>query len=165
VKSHNVIALSLPSSTHVGAAREASTKLPLFVPTSGLELTSTNGNRHVPLITHADGRRITKTEAKEDFGFRALEVWTDPAMYECARMEKKLQEIFDAEPLGTRRLWRNAGHGDNFIKVVGTKSRPCMVYLTWSETAKGFIEDGTLIVGDPEKTKAHDEASGRMWGK
>jgi hypothetical protein len=126
---------------------------------------STNGNRHVPLITHADGRRITKTEAKKKFGFRALEVWTDPAMYECARMEKKLQEIFDAEPLGTRRLWRNAGHGDNFIKVVGTKSRPCMVYLTWSETAKGFIEDGTLIVGDPEKTKAHDDAHGLMWGK
>jgi hypothetical protein len=38
--SPNVIALSLPSSTHVAAAREASTKLPLFVPTTGLELTS-----------------------------------------------------------------------------------------------------------------------------
>lgn len=39
-KRHNVIALSLPSSTHVEAAREASTKLPLFVPTTELELTS-----------------------------------------------------------------------------------------------------------------------------
>jgi hypothetical protein len=48
----------------------------------------------------------------------------------------------------------------------GTKSRPCMVYLTWSEIVQGFIKDGTLIVGDPgEKTKAHDEARGLLWGK
>jgi hypothetical protein len=126
---------------------------------------SPNGNRHVPCITHADGRRITKTEAKKKFGFRALPFWTHRNMYDCARMERKLHELFDDEPVGTRRLWRKAGHGSNFIKVVGTKSRPCMVYLTWSETAKGFIEDGTLIVGDPEKTKANDEARGLMWGK
>jgi hypothetical protein len=38
--SRNVIALSLPSSTHIEAARNASTKLPLFVPTTSKELTS-----------------------------------------------------------------------------------------------------------------------------
>jgi hypothetical protein len=37
--SRNVIALTLPSSAHVGAAREASTKLPLFVPATAADLT------------------------------------------------------------------------------------------------------------------------------
>jgi hypothetical protein len=73
-KSHNVIALSLPSSHHVAAARDASTKLPLFVPTSGLELTSLSTNDPYVFgalnLDHASASSIADVASDSSFNDR-----------------------------------------------------------------------------------------------
>jgi hypothetical protein len=60
-------------------------------------------------------------------------------------------------------LWKVAGSGGKFESVFGTAEQPCTLYLTFSSDVQAAIEAGTLMVGDRETTRAHDEAHGRLW--
>jgi hypothetical protein len=124
--------------------------------------TGRRGNRVVPCITHTDGSRITESEARDKYGFKHLVFWDSTVMFNCKRMEEMLQELYQDEPWGTRRCWSKAGAGANYPDVVREEST-CLVYLTYSRTVQKKIHDKELMVGDLEKTRAHDVSNGRPW--
>jgi hypothetical protein len=61
---------------------------------------------------------------------------------------------------GERRLWWNAGAGDDYMNVYGTENQPGILYITYSYDIQGGLEEGTLIKGDVLLTRAHDAKHG-----
>jgi hypothetical protein len=121
-------------------------------------------SRHVPCITRQDGKRITTTEERDRYGFEHVVLYRSTTMWNCARMEQMLHDLYKDEPFGTRRGWRIAGAGQNYPDAV-REEKTFALYLTYSEIAHEYIASEEIIEGDREKTRKHDESHGRKWNE
>ena len=92
-------------------------------------------------------------ENAEKFGFVFVPFFKNVSMYNCTRMEWKLQAKYDYLPCtGRRRLWKKTGSGLEYLDKYGK----CMVYISLSFKVQGMLDSGKLIRGTPSLTIDND---------
>ena len=94
---------------------------------------------HTPMITHPNGKRLTIRKA-EEFGFMFVHFFKNVSMYNCMRLEWKLQKKYNFLTRdGTRRLWFVTGAGRNYEEDYGN----CMVYISLSFEVQAAMKAGS----------------------
>eukprot|EP01052_Picozoa_sp_SAG31_P017589 SAG31_NODE_1211_length_9376_cov_2.931767_2_plen_241_part_00 len=108
-------------------------------------------SRGEPVLRHADGRTITRTQATEEFGFRSKQIYDSSLMVNARNVEIELQRRYFHRELGYARLFREVGlRGHRFDKTYDGKEHK--VFIAWSTQVKENVEGGILKIID---TKSH----------
>lgn len=103
----------------------------------------------VPPITRPDGSYINVPDAMA-MGFFTFKVFESLSMFDCKRFEHKMQKRYEHLPYVTKILFKVAGAGADYAD---TFSNHCCVYFTGIFDLQERLNDGTVILGDYEKSK------------
>lgn len=117
----------------------------------GVGLRKNKTKTEVPPITHPDGSYIWIGEARA-LGFFTFQIFQSTAMFDCKRLEEKIQKRYDHLPYIEKILHKRAGNGADYMDVF---SEHCCVYFTGIFNLQKLLDDGTVIVGDYEKSEEY----------
>ena len=104
---------------------------------------TTSGTRNRPVLLYPDGSTISMTKAETHLGFAYFEVYASTLKINARAVEKALQVLKMALPLG-RRLWRCADKGSKFDKEIDGKVHK--VYITISPRIGSLIAKGEIKI-------------------
>jgi len=109
-------------------------------------LISSKTNKN-PVLLKMDGSSISKSEAKETFGFVSSVVYTCQSKLNARKVEAALQTHWEDLKFGYRRLWRENDKGAKFdsIKDVG---KAHTVFLTISPLVQELVDGGKLRINN-----------------
>jgi hypothetical protein len=103
------------------------------------------GERNRPPLLWADGTYIKKTEATSLLGFKFFEVYASTLKINARAVEKALQVLKMALPLG-RRLWRCADKGGKYDKKIDGHLHK--VFFTVSPFIGDMVHTGEIIINE-----------------
>ena len=110
-----------------------------------------NKARNRPVLVKADGSTIKMKEARNDYGFKSIIVYTDQMRYNVGRIEDAIQRRYDHLPLG-KKLWRSVAKGwplkDEHTKV--SRKRLFNVFLAFSFNLDYVMKTQEEIDSDPD---------------
>jgi hypothetical protein len=99
-------------------------------------------HKNRPVLQHADGRKITKQETREDLGFRSQEVHTGRRQ-SCGWVEDAMQaEMQKLVPQGVR-FWRHPAMGHVLPEKEGQQSCVFITFVKLEEVEKN--EEGQVV--------------------
>ena len=109
-------------------------------------LISSKDNKN-PVLSKMDGSSITRSEAKETFGFVSSVVYTCKSKLNARKVEAALQTHWEDLKFGSRRLWRDNDMGAKFdtTKDVG---KAHTVFLTISPLVQELVDGGMLQINN-----------------
>ena len=102
-----------------------------------------SGTRNRPVLLYPDDSTITMAKAQTHLGFAYFEVYASTLKINARAVEKALQVLKMALPLG-RRLWRCADKGSKFDKEIDGKVHK--VYITISPRIGSLIAKGEIKI-------------------
>ena len=102
-----------------------------------------SGTRNRPVLLYPDDSTISMTKAQTHLGFVYFEVYASTLKINARAVEKALQVLKMALPLG-RRLWRCADKGSKFDKEIDGKVHK--VYITISPRIGSLIAKGEIKI-------------------
>jgi hypothetical protein len=103
------------------------------------------GKNANPVLRHANGSIITKTEMIRDLGFEVELLFESKFMVNARDVEGALQNRYQDLPLG-QRLWREPDCGARWEEPDGTLHKVGIVY---SKDILPMIKSGVLKLMDP----------------
>jgi hypothetical protein len=109
-------------------------------------LISSKDNKN-PVLLKMNGSSITRSEAKETFGFASSVVYTCKSKLNARNVEAALQTHWKDLKFGYRRLWRDNDRGAKYdtAKDVG---KAHSVFLTISPLVQGLVDGGKLQINN-----------------
>ena len=122
-----------------------------WLTTRGLEVQDENGEwsntgaRNRPVLTWADGTCIRMSAAKTRLGFDYFEVYASTLKINARAVEKALQVLNQALPLGIR-LWRCPDKGSKFDKKIDGKLHK--VFITVSPHIGDMVHKGEIMINE-----------------
>ena len=122
-----------------------------WLTTRGLEVQDENGEwsntgaRNRPVLTWADGTCITMSNGVTRLGFDYFEVYASTLKINARAVEKALQVLNQALPLGIR-LWRCPDKGSKFDKKIDGKLHK--VYITVSPHIGDMVRKGEIMINE-----------------